>query len=190
MATRLYQIVAFAGVGAGAVVAQAHSINVNGVAWIPDFVYKDNNNFDVVVTSTTVTVTNNGGVAADVNIALELLHTTLRAFGTFGADQTHNMTPNPFYVGGSSGTGAGAIQSFRYTCTGAEGSDFTIALPAARASDVYRVQMTPAGVTNITGFDCPDVLAGDRTTLLFRVVTAGNVTAGDQFDILVLDVLT
>lgn len=81
------------------------------------------------------------------------------------------------------------LQAFRFTATGAEGSDFMVNLPVARASDVYRVQGTKAGVALLFDIDCPDLLAADRTTTQFRVVTSGPVTAGDQIDFLVTDVV-
>lgn len=81
------------------------------------------------------------------------------------------------------------LQAFRYTCTGAEGADFFVPLPVARANDSYRVQATAAGMTLLLGFDCPDLVAADRTTTQFRVRTTASVTAADQIDFLVTDVV-
>jgi hypothetical protein len=92
---------------------------------------------------------------------------------------------------GPGGSGSsGNPQAFRFTATGAEGSDFTVLLPAARASDVYHVEATLAGAALIIGIDCPDLLAGDRTTTQFRVVTTFPLTAGDQIDFVVLDTVS
>jgi len=88
-----------------------------------------------------------------------------------------------------SGGNTGNIQAFQYTHAGADSSDFMVTLPAARASGTYIVVATLAGVTSIVGIDAPEVLAGDRTTTQFRVVTTGNITAGDQIDFVVVDVL-
>lgn len=89
---------------------------------------------------------------------------------------------------GGGGGSAGNMQAFQYTHVGADSSDFMVTLPAARASGTYIVTATPAGVTNIVGIDAPELLAGDRTTTQFRVVTTGNITAGDQIDFVVVDV--
>lgn len=93
---------------------------------------------------------------------------------------------------GPTGTALQAgLQSFRYTVTGAEPdlSDFFVTLPVARADDIYRVQGTLAGVALIVGFDCPDVAAADRTTTEFRFVSTAPMTAADQIDFLVMDVV-
>jgi len=81
---------------------------------------------------------------------------------------------------GGGGGGGGNPQRFLYTATGAEGSDFMVNLPAARATDTYLVEGTSQGVTMIVAYDFPDLLAGDRTTTAFRVITTGSLTAGDQ----------
>jgi hypothetical protein len=186
MATRLHQVLSFVAVGGGLQTSLPHSINVNGVAWIPDIVLRDNGNFTIdAVTTTTVTVTNTGGAAGTCNVWLFLLHSEERAFGTFGASQTHNLTPNPFIV--ASGGNTGNPAAFTFTATGAEGSDFFVTLPTARGNDTYKVQGTLSGVASIIGFNCPNTVAGDRTTTQFRVITSGSVTAGDQIDFYVTD---
>lgn len=76
------------------------------------------------------------------------------------------------------------IVSFRYTATGGE-SDFFVALPTARANDTYKVSASCAGVSSIVGIDLPDILAADRTTTQFRVITSLPLTAGDQIDFIV-----
>jgi hypothetical protein len=73
--------------------------------------------------------------------------------------------------------------------TGAEPdtSDFMITLPVAESTDVYGVDLQLAGAVFIVGLDAPDLLAGDRTTTQFRVVTTFPLTAGDQIDIVIND---
>lgn len=97
------------------------------------------------------------------------------------------------FTGDASGGGGGVpgFQAFRYTVTGAEPSlsDFMVTLPVARANDTYRVQGTLAGVVVIVGIDLPDLVAGDRTTTQFRFVSTAPMTAGDQIDFLVSDVV-
>jgi hypothetical protein len=147
----------------------------------------NNPDFDFVsMTTTTITVINRGAGAQSSNVRVTHFHTINREFG---AVATLNLIPQPFVIRGASisGTPAGSIQSFRYTATGLEGSDFMVTLPAARANDVYGVQGSQAGAASILGMDFPDLLAGDRTTTQFRVITSGPVTAGDQFDFLVVD---
>jgi hypothetical protein len=178
-------VLSFVAVAPGGTQVLAHSINVNDVPLLPDFLFIQNGVFSfVAATTTSITVQNNSLVAANCSVWLFRLHTFDR---DFGADTTINLAPQPFVVVGSTNVGsAGAAdQNFRYTATGAEGSDFNITLPAARATDIYVVEMTQAGVTAIVGIDAPDVLAGDRTATQFRVVTTGALTAGDLFDIMV-----
>lgn len=72
-------------------------------------------------------------------------------------------------------------QTKRYVAVGGE-SDFNVVLTTPLATDVYTVVATCAGVAIIVGIDCPDLLAGDRTTTQFRVITTLALTAGDQID--------
>lgn len=184
MASRLKQILASGNVNPGATAVLAHTLNINGRALVPDEVTFDNPDFDcTAATSSTVTVINRGVGAASSNVLIVHDHTILREYG--GVQNT-DLSPQPFVIrGGTSSTSTGGIQAFRYTCTGAEGSDFTVTLPVAQANDSYAVVPGLAGVTSIYGIDCPDILAGDRTTTQFRVVTTAAVTAGDQIDFLV-----
>lgn len=186
MATRLYQIVRFTNVaGGGGIASLLHQINIDGLALIPDRADRSNGEFDITaVTSTQVTVINNGGAAADCDVWLEYLHTIDRAFGS---SSTLFLTPRPFISAGGSAGNTGDAQAFRFTAAGGEGSDFFVTLPVARSTDVYRVQGTLGTVTNILGFNCPDTLVGDRTTTQFRVITTANVTAGDMIDFYVTD---
>lgn len=101
MGTRLLQIVTFLNVAPAAVVQQPHGINIKGTQYRPDFVAGDQADFTVVVTDTTVTVTNLGGLPATINVWLELKHTIPRELG--GGIQ--NMTPQPFVILGTGASG-------------------------------------------------------------------------------------
>lgn len=81
----------------------------------------------------------------------------------------------------------GSEQVFRYTATGAEGSDFNVTLPAARANDVYAVFSSQADMAAIIGMRMPDAIAGDRTTTTFRVITTAALTLGDIIEFSVKD---
>ncbi|HVO31351.1 MAG TPA: hypothetical protein VMV18_11460 [bacterium] len=70
-------------------------------------------------------------------------------------------------------------QTFVYTATGAEGSDFNVALPTAEADDAYEVQGALIDPSNILAFSFPNALAGDRTTTQFRVITTSALVAND-----------
>lgn len=108
MASRLLQIIAFSNVGAGGQSSQAHALNIEGTAVVPDFVALDNADFEIVSVSTTaVTVQNNGGAPASCNVWLERKHTIDRALG--GA--ILNLTPQPFVVTGGGGGGGGGVAS-------------------------------------------------------------------------------
>lgn len=79
------------------------------------------------------------------------------------------------------------FQNFTYVVTGAEPdlSDFMVTIPVAQPTDTYEVEGSLAGVTAIVGIHFPDVVAGDRTTTQFRVVTTANMTAGDEIDFMI-----
>lgn len=185
----LVQILATGAVNPGAQVVLNHNLNVgpNLTPVLADEVAFDNPEFDYVsMTTTTITVINRGDGVQSSNVRITHFHTYDREYG---ARQTTDLTPQPFVIRGAStsGSSGSSQQNFRYTCTGAEGSDFLVTLPAARSDDSYVVIATLAGVAAIFGVDCPDLLAGDRTTTQFRVVTSANVVAGDQIDFIVAD---
>jgi hypothetical protein len=184
--TQLNQVVTATNLAPGASVALPHNINVNGVPKIPDFVFPDNSNFSVVsCTSSTLTVKNGGTANQTGNFWLWEQFSTDRAYG---GKQITFLTPHPFVPAGGTGGGGGATtEAFRYIATGAEGSDFNVVLPSARAVDTYKVFGSCAGVALIFAMDYPDLLPGDRTTTQFRVVTTGSLTAGDQIDFFVTD---
>jgi hypothetical protein len=185
MANQLTQIVSVVALAPGASSVLAHNINVNGFPALPDLVLPSSTTLGFTVTATTtttITVRNDGLAAASGSWWLDRKHTVLREFNGV---QNLALVPQPFIVGSGTGSGAATVQDFRFTATGAEGSDFSITLPAAQPTDVYNVQMLGAGLAAILGIDAPDLIAGDRTTTQFRVVTTGALVAGDQFDIIV-----
>lgn len=104
MATRLIQIVPFPPVGASATVVLPHNVNINGVAKRPDYVAADTPGFTIVVTATTVAVTNNNSSPSSVNVWLELKHSIPRQLGAL-----LNLSPQPFVAspGGAGGGGGG-----------------------------------------------------------------------------------
>jgi hypothetical protein len=188
MAERLSQVLAFAAVPNGAQATLPYRLGVSGTAVLPDFIFVDEPGFEVItVTTTDVTIQNNTGAIGSVNLWLWRMHTIDRAFGD---NATISLAPQPFIIvseGGTGGGGASTDQVFRYTATGAEGTDFNITLPAARATDLYNVLMTSGSVAGIVPANFPDTLAGDRTTTQFRCITAAPLALGDQFDLLVID---
>lgn len=100
MATRLIQVVTFANVPAAGAAALPHNINIKGTQYKPDFVALDTPGFTVVVTATTVTVTNTTEDAASVGVWLELKHTIPRQLGALP-----NLTPQPFIAAAGAGGG-------------------------------------------------------------------------------------
>jgi hypothetical protein len=176
----------FSAVAPGAIVTLPHAINVNGIALLPDIIFRDNGDFSVLgASSTTLTVQNNGASAATLHAWLFLLHTAEREFG---AAQTTGLSPRPYIpaVSGGGGGGGSSVITFRYVATGGE-TDFLVTLPFARLTDTYNVVCTCQGVTVIPSIDLPDTLPADRTTTQFRCVTSFPLTAGDQLAFFVSD---
>lgn len=187
MANRLEQVLTFTNVAAGAAAVLPHSLNVNGRAVIPDFAAVNNGEFDVLeagTDETQVTVRNDGAAPADVDVRIWYEHTIERVYGS---DAVTQLSPAPFVIRGAGAGGAAAVtQTFRYTVAQpADGTDFMVTLPVAMANDSYSVFPALAGVVAITGIDCPDIVAGDRTTTQFRVVTAAALADGDFIDFFV-----
>ena len=190
MANRLKNILRFTNVaGGGGMASQAHLLNVNDVGVVPDLVLRaTTGDFDITADDTNVTVTNNGADPADIDVYVHHWHTYEREFGTYGLNPVTDLVPQPFVAsGGGAATGVQNAQTFRYTATGAEGSDFSVTLPAARSTDVYSIAFSQADATSLLAFQFPDALAGDRTTTAFRVVTSSALTVGDTIDFLVYD---
>lgn len=179
MANRLWNVLTFTNVAAGATVALPHLLNNNGQALKPDFEWGNNPNFDIDADTTNATVTNNAGTAQTIEVLVCSIHTIIRVFG---GTSIPNLSPKPYVLvgGGQSGGGTGTTTQ-RYVATGGE-SDFMVTLTVPRANDSYVVTPALAGVASIVGVDCPDTAAGDRTTTQFRVITSAPLTAGDQID--------
>lgn len=190
MADQLINVVAFSAVAAGGSVALPHEIKAGGVSYIPDLVLRDNGDFDIVsVTSTTVTVTNNGAAPADCNVFVMLVHSTARALGpsTSIGNFTGGLTPRPFVAAaGSAGGGGGTAQAFTYTATGVETDVFTVTLPVAMPSDDYIVIATMGQAAAFLAVAVPDGV-GDRTVNDFVCWTSLAPTAGDTIDFYVTE---
>jgi len=93
-----------------------------------------------------------------------------------------------FRISGGSGSTA-TVHRYTYTATGAEGTDFTVTFGATCASDDYEVMWGSkgAGSSGVPIIDCPDTLAGDRTTTTFRVVTSDVLIAGAKIGFVVVE---
>lgn len=184
MASQLMNILTFAAVGGGATVVQAHGIQVNGVAKIPDLLGVDAAGFTVTADATNVTVTNNTAGPITVHVWAEFKHSILREFGN---PQIQQLTPAPFVFNtGSSGGGSGSAVSFQYTVIGTEPDlqNLVIPLPAARASVNYGVQVELGTFTNMLTHAVPD---GTKALNQFVLALSGNASAGDTFQFAVQD---
>ena len=90
--TTLKNIIRLAAVAPGTTVV-AHGLNVNGRGVRPDKLEKSTSGlFSVSADATNLTVINQGGVSADIDIYIEHWHTIERAFGAAG---TTELTPQP-----------------------------------------------------------------------------------------------
>lgn len=192
MSTTLLAQLEFNAVAPGANATLPHGLNLsnNGVlAIIPDLVAFENADFDFVACTTTdLTVVNNGLLPGSTRCYLIFFHSVQRAMGqAMNVALFQQFTNPPFVIrGAGGGSGGGSLtQVFTYVCTGAEGSDFFIPLPAARPDDNYVPQVTCGGVSEITVADLPDLVALDRTTTQFRVIATADVQLGDRLDVTV-----
>lgn len=112
-----------------------------------------------------------GGVAADVGSLY--LRTTGVLYVKTGVGNT-----------AWSSFGAGNAQRFTYVADGSEGSSWSISLPAARANTNYLVFVSQADMTAALAFITPTT---GRTVNAFPIQTSSAVTAGDTFEITVID---
>ncbi len=84
---------------------------------------------------------------------------------------------------------AGSPRIVTYVATGSEGVDFMVPMGTTLATDSYEVGLFGiAGAANFPVLDFPNVLAGDRTTTEFRVLSAATLTAGDTLKFQVVEV--
>jgi len=142
MNTRLLQVVNFPSIAPTATVALPHQINVNGVAQAPDFVAADAAGFDIGVTATTVTVTNNNGAPTPVNVWLELKHSVERELGRAPTGLTQpSLVPRPFVASPGGAGGGGNL----FPRTAPILGDFT-----ATAMMINQVQDIPFTQVNVT----------------------------------------
>lgn len=94
MATTLKAVVAFTSVSAGATATLPHTLNIDGVGQEPDRIEIDNGAFSVLSSDATdVTVRNDSGSTASVNVLVERWYSSER---TFGASGTTSLSPQPF----------------------------------------------------------------------------------------------
>lgn len=174
-ATRLLQVVTFTNVAPATPTDLPHNINVDGVAKTPDFVATDVPGFTVAVTSSTVAVTNTTGVAATVNVWLELKHSIPRQLGG-GVD---NLIPQPFVAaaGGSSG-GSGLIQTLVADVT----ADVETAGDSPGVTLLSQAITVAGGNSLIVNFSASGQNnAGGGTVTTFRLLLDGNLVKGASF---------
>lgn len=184
MADQLLNVVTFAAVAPGGVVALPHLIQSNGVAYLPDVLWRDNGDFAIVsTTDTTLTVRNDGAAPADCNVLVMLVHSIFRALGadTASSNFAAGLTPRPFVAAAGSSGGGGSALDFTYVATGAETDVFLVTLPAAMPSDDYVVIATMGEAAAFLAVAIPDGI-GDRTTTDFVCWTSLAPTAGDTID--------
>jgi hypothetical protein len=166
---------------AGNVLVLAHGLR-NGLIGLKPNVVQPDRDTPLVVTGaddTNVSYSNPDVDAHTANFLVQSDHSIQQAFPT---------SPLEFYYqGGGTGGAAATEQRFRYTATGAEGSDFFVPLPAARANDSYIITAALVNASTIYGFRFPDASIPDRKTTEFRMITTVALTAVDAFDFRVID---
>ena len=101
-------------VASGAQVALPHTLNINGVGQIPDWVAFDASGWDVVSTTATTITVRNGGPDGSVNVYCEVWYSPTRVLGASG---TTALAPRPFVIAGSSASGFSSIISYKIAQT-------------------------------------------------------------------------
>lgn len=104
MATRIKNILRFVAVGPGATVQAAHLLNWNGRDVLPDVIAPSVGGFTIAATLTTISVTNDGAIAASIDVLVESWHSEERGFG---AEGTTVLAPQPFVF--PSGAAVGGV---------------------------------------------------------------------------------
>jgi hypothetical protein len=97
------------------------------------------------------------------------------------------MTHMPTTGQPSGGSGSSA-RIVTYTATGAEGVDFTVPIGTTLGSEYEVGLFGIAGAASFPILDFPNVLAGDRTSTTFRVLSASTLTAGDILKFQIVEV--
>lgn len=95
----------------------AHGLNIDGVSVRPDKLETSTSgSFTVSADATNLTVINQGGVSADIDIYVEHWHTIERVFGAAG---TTELAPQPFQPGAGSGGADPGVNTVRFADDGA-----------------------------------------------------------------------
>lgn len=168
------------GLAPGANIVIPHGLQNLGVGIIPNKVWPDRGTAIrvTVVTATNVTFNNAGAVAETVNFLAQFDHTMQAA---------NNATIAHFWQGAGGGGGGGEFElGFQRTIAQpADGSDFVVLLPVAFPDDTYVIMAALVDVVGHFTMSMPDVGAGDRTPLQFRVITSAAPIAGDVIEFIV-----
>jgi hypothetical protein len=150
MATRLFSILRFSAVGAGAQATLPHQINLDDRGVVPDEITVSNGDFSVVsVTATDVTVENTSGFAADTDVLCRRWDPFMRAFGI---ENQPSLTPQPFVPA----AGGGSIPLSNANPTTIEPDDAAApgtALAASRADHQHAIDADAAA--NLAAGDTP-----------------------------------
>jgi hypothetical protein len=113
MATRLKNIVRFLAVPPGVPTSLPHFLNIDNRSVPPDLAAGNPaGSFLIAADATNVTVTNQLGAPADINVYVEHWHTIEREFGSTPATYEGELVPQPFILGGAGGAGADAAPVF------------------------------------------------------------------------------
>ncbi len=86
------------------------------------------------------------------------------------------MAPYPHMPGATLPVGPVRVT---YVATGAEGEDFRVPIGSTMSNNTYDIVFQPMGMAALPAVDMPNG-PGDRTTVDFRVLTNGPLTAGDK----------
>ena len=84
MPDTLISVVQFVNVPALGVVVKPHGVNIRGQGEIPDLILGNNGEFSIAGDDTNVTVTNNSGAPASIDVLCQMWHSIPRAFGVEG----------------------------------------------------------------------------------------------------------
>jgi hypothetical protein len=180
MSTQLINIVQFAGLVVGVPVAQAHNLNQDDRALVPDVVLPDLGGFTIAADAVNVTVTRPSAAVADsVDVCVFQWHTILRNFGPTnpppGFALNGSLTPQPFIVAPGVNNLGGAC----YNVTAVNGTLFPT------FNDLCRIDPTASGGVIVTlplmaaaSEGCPVIVknSSDDSTPITIVTPGGGQT--------------